>query len=291
MISVRVHFGTLHGKSFVTNMAQPGETAPDAFVVVVNHLGQHSLWHAALPVPRGWRRQSGAMPKGDCLAAIEAAWRDIAPASVTARPGDQAAGDGGGFVHELFARQAAARPDAVAIVAGRTRVTYRELDESAGRLAHHLRETGVGPEVVVGVHLERGIDLIRAILAIMKAGGGYLPLDPALPEERLTRMCSQAGPAVADNRDGSLVSLRRGQGAAARRTRGEPRATARGGDRPGWPPASGQPVLRHPYLGLHRRPQGGRRQLRQPGERDRPAGGRLPDRPGRPGSADGRHGL
>ena len=177
-------------------MAQPGETAPDAFVVVVNHLGQHSVWHAALPVPRGWRRQSGALPKGDCLAAIEAAWRDIAPASVTARPGDPAAGDGGEFVHELFARQAATRPDAIAIVASRTRVTYRELDESAGRLARHLREAGVGPEVVVGVHLDRGIDLIRAILAIMKAGGGYLPLDPALPEERLTRMCSQAGPAV-----------------------------------------------------------------------------------------------
>ena len=85
------------------------------------------------------------------------------------------------FVHELFADQAAARPDAVAVVAGRTRVTYRELDESAGRLAGHLREIGVGPEAAVGVHLERGIDLIRAILAIMKAGGGYLPLDPALP--------------------------------------------------------------------------------------------------------------
>ncbi|WP_246115757.1 amino acid adenylation domain-containing protein [Trebonia kvetii] len=177
-------------------MPQPGETTPDAFVVVVNQLGQHSLWRAALPVPGGWRRQSGVMPRSDCLAAIEGAWPDIAPASVTARPGDQAAGDGEAFVHELFARQAAARPDAVAVAAGRARVTYCELDESAGRLARHLRENGVGPEVVVGVHLERGIDLIRAVLAVMKAGGGYLPLDPALPAERLTMMCAQAGPAV-----------------------------------------------------------------------------------------------
>ena len=54
----------------------------------------------------------------------------------------------------------------------------------------------MGPEVTVGVHLDRGIDLIRAILAIMKAGGGYLPLDPALPAERLSRMCGEVGPAV-----------------------------------------------------------------------------------------------
>ncbi len=195
MISVFVHFGTLHGKSFVTSIAQPREAAPDTFVVVVNQLGQHSLWHASLPVPAGWRRRSGALSRAGCLAAIETAWRDITPASVTTEPGDQA-GAGEPFVHELFARQAATRPDAVAVAAGRARVSYRELDESSGRLAGWLRENGVGPEVVVGVHLDRGIDLIRAILAVMKAGGGYLPLDPALPAERLTMMCAQAGPAV-----------------------------------------------------------------------------------------------
>lgn len=54
-------------------------------------------------------------------------------------------------------------------------MTYRELDESASRLAHHLAAAGVGPETVTGVHLERGVDLIAAILAIMKAGGGYGP--------------------------------------------------------------------------------------------------------------------
>ena len=196
MISVRVHFRTLHGKSFVTNKAQHRETAPDAFVVVVNDLGQHAMWQSALPVPAGWRRQSGVLSRGDCLAAIDVAWRNIVPASLTARPDEAAAGDGGRFVHELVASQAAARPDAIAVVAGRARVTYRELDESASLLARRLRDNGVGPEVVVGVHLERGIDLIRAILAIMKAGGGYLPLDPALPAERLTMMCAQAGPAV-----------------------------------------------------------------------------------------------
>jgi amino acid adenylation domain-containing protein/thioester reductase-like protein len=176
-------------------MAQAGEAGPDDFVVVANRLGQHSLWHAALTVPRGWRRRSGVMSRSDCLKAIEAAWPDIAPASVTARRSRQRAGDGR-FVHELFADQAATRPDAVAVVAGRARVTYGELDESASRLAGQLREMGVGPEVPVGVHLERGIDLIRAILAIMQAAGGYLPLDPSLPAERLSRMCAQVDPAV-----------------------------------------------------------------------------------------------
>lgn len=179
----------------MTSMNQAREAASDVFVVVANRLGQHSLWDSALPVPRGWRRRSGVMSRSDCLKAIEAAWPDIAPASVTARPGKQPPG-GDRFVHEVFADQAAARPGAVAVVAGRARVTYGELDESAGRLAGHLREIGVGPEVAVGVHLERGIDLIRAILAIMKTGGAYLPLDPSVPAERLSRMCAQVGPAV-----------------------------------------------------------------------------------------------
>jgi amino acid adenylation domain-containing protein/thioester reductase-like protein len=176
-------------------MAQAVETAPDDFVVVVNQIGQHSLWPSARTVPRGWRRRSGVMSRSECLRAIEAAWRDITPASVSTGLGERAPG-GSRFVHERFADQAAARPDAVAVVAGRARVSYRELDESAGRLAGQLRERGVGPEVAVGVHLERGIDLIRAILAIMKAGGGYLPLDPSLPADRLSRMCAQVGPAV-----------------------------------------------------------------------------------------------
>jgi len=192
-------------------MAQEKETAPDDFVVVANSLGQHSLWRSALTAPRGWRPRSGVMPRSDCLKAIEAAWRDIAPASLTARPGRQPAG-GDRFIHEIVAGQAAARPDAVAVVTGRARVTYRELDKSAARLAARLRELGVGPEAAVGVHLERGIDLIRAILAVMKAGGGYLPLDPSLPAERLNRMCAQVGPAVvitatADSFPGPAASL------------------------------------------------------------------------------------
>jgi amino acid adenylation domain-containing protein/thioester reductase-like protein len=100
------------------------------------------------------------------------------------------------FAHELFAGQAGRRPDAPAIEAAGTRVTYRELDQSANRLAHHLRNAGTGPETMIGVCLERGAEAVRCLLAIMKAGGGYLPLDPSLPADRLTRICEQARPAV-----------------------------------------------------------------------------------------------
>jgi amino acid adenylation domain-containing protein/thioester reductase-like protein len=183
---------------------QPVRAAPDAFVAVVNDQDQHALWQAELDVPPGWQRASAVMSERECLAAIAGSWPDVTPASVRASVavavavavGAAAATGGGPFVHEQFADQAARRPGALAVVAGRCRVTYRELDESASRLAHYLGGIGAGPEVVIGVHLERGVDMIRAILAIMKAGGGYLPLDPSLPAERLIGICSQARPAA-----------------------------------------------------------------------------------------------
>ncbi|HET6191114.1 MAG TPA: amino acid adenylation domain-containing protein, partial [Trebonia sp.] len=98
------------------------------------------------------------------------------------------------YVHELFAEQAARRPGATALVSEGASVSYEQLDESANRLAHYLRETGVGPEALVGVFLDRGTDLIRCLLAVLKAGGGYLPLDPSLPAARLAQMCAEAGP-------------------------------------------------------------------------------------------------
>jgi amino acid adenylation domain-containing protein/thioester reductase-like protein len=168
---------------------------PEAFFLVVNDEDQHALWQAGLDLPPGWRRGAAVMSRSECLAAIARSWPDVTPASVRAGAATRSA-DGGRFVHELFAQQAVRRPDATAVMAGRAGVTYRELDTSANRLAHYLREIGVGPETVIGVHLERGVDVIRAILAIMKAGGGYLPLDPSLPAERLNEICSQVRPAA-----------------------------------------------------------------------------------------------
>jgi amino acid adenylation domain-containing protein len=92
-----------------------------------------------------------------------------------------------------FAAQAAATPDAIAVVDGATRITYGDLASRAGRLARRLAGLGVGPEVVVGVCLPRGIPAVTALLAILEAGGVYLPLDPAHPAARLTEMLATAG--------------------------------------------------------------------------------------------------
>src|SRR5690606_4030619 len=87
--------------------------------------------------------------------------------------------------HRLFEEQAAAHPDKIALLCGNERLTYRELNEHANRLAHHLHHLGVGPETIVGVCLPRSPQLLISLLAIAKAGGAYLPLEPDLPPARL----------------------------------------------------------------------------------------------------------
>ncbi|MGH9285550.1 MAG: condensation domain-containing protein, partial [Acidimicrobiales bacterium] len=99
-------------------------------------------------------------------------------------------------VVERFEAQVAATPDATAVVCGPSRLSYRDLNEEANRLAHHLGALGVGPEVVVGLCLERGVELIVALVGILKAGGAYLPLDPDYPAHRLASMVDDAAVAV-----------------------------------------------------------------------------------------------
>src|SRR5258708_36141170 len=77
--------------------------------------------------------------------------------------------------HELFEKQAALTPGAVALVFGQRRLSYSELNERANKVAHHLRKRGVGPDVLVGVCLERSPEMVIALLAVWKAGGPYLP--------------------------------------------------------------------------------------------------------------------
>ncbi|HST62575.1 MAG TPA: condensation domain-containing protein, partial [Longimicrobium sp.] len=95
-------------------------------------------------------------------------------------------------VHELFEAQVRERPDAVALVWGDESLTYRELDARANQLANHLVQLGVGPDVRVGVLLERSAELIVSILAVLKAGGCYVPLDPGYPAERLRLMLADS---------------------------------------------------------------------------------------------------
>jgi amino acid adenylation domain-containing protein len=96
-------------------------------------------------------------------------------------------------IHELFEQQAAAKPHAVALVHKDEQLTYRELNERANKLAHHLRRLGTGPESLVGICLERSAEAVVAILGVLKAAGAYLPLDPSYPRERLSWMLADAG--------------------------------------------------------------------------------------------------
>ncbi|UFJ41460.1 amino acid adenylation domain-containing protein [Brevibacillus humidisoli] len=95
-------------------------------------------------------------------------------------------------IHQWFERQANLQAAKVAVVCGEERLTYGELNSRANQLAHQLRKLGVGPEVLVGLAVERSIEMIVGILGILKAGGAYLPLDPAYPKERLHFMLSDA---------------------------------------------------------------------------------------------------
>jgi natural product biosynthesis luciferase-like monooxygenase protein len=91
-------------------------------------------------------------------------------------------------VHQFFEQQAARTPDAVAIAFRGQSLTYRELNEHANRVARRLQALGVGPDVMVGIYLQRSIEMMVGLLGILKAGGAYVPLDPGYPAERISVM-------------------------------------------------------------------------------------------------------
>ncbi|QIS03832.1 amino acid adenylation domain-containing protein [Nocardia brasiliensis] len=97
---------------------------------------------------------------------------------------------------ELFEAQAARTPDAIAVIRGADRLSYRDLDARADRLARVLISRDVGPDRIVAVALPRSADLAVALVAVLKAGGGYLPIDPGYPSERLAFVLADAAPVV-----------------------------------------------------------------------------------------------
>ena len=96
-------------------------------------------------------------------------------------------------VHQLIEAQAGETPDASAVLFGEQQLTYRQLNQRANRLAHALREQGVGPDVLVGIAVERSLEMVVGLLAILKAGGAYVPFDPEYPRDRLAYMMDDSG--------------------------------------------------------------------------------------------------
>jgi amino acid adenylation domain-containing protein len=105
-------------------------------------------------------------------------------------------GEARGLIQELFEGQVARAPGSVALSCGEETLSYSELNHRANRVAHYLQEHGVGPDVIVAIFLDRSVDLVVAILGVLKAGGAYLPIDLSYPKERVAFMLEDAKAAV-----------------------------------------------------------------------------------------------
>jgi amino acid adenylation domain-containing protein/FkbM family methyltransferase len=110
-------------------------------------------------------------------------------------------------LHEAFAAQAARTPDTAAVMFQDRQLTFGELNMRANQLAHHLRSLGVGPEMLVGLCVERSVEMIVGLLGILKAGAAYLPIDPDYPAERIAFMIEDAGIEVLLSSGAQLDSL------------------------------------------------------------------------------------
>ncbi len=159
---------------------------------------------------------------------------------------------GGGTLHGLFEAQARRRPEAPALVVDGKVVSYAELERRSGRVAARLRGLGVGPEVAVGVCLERTAELLVALLGVLRAGGFSVPMDPRYPADRLSFLVEDSRcPLGAGGRRLGRAGPRRPRAAASRRS-----GIRRRGDA-GTGCGAGQPGLPDLHLGLDGPAEGG----------------------------------
>ena len=110
-------------------------------------------------------------------------------------------------IHDFFEAQVERTPEATAVICERDRLTYRELNGRANQLAHYLRKQGVGPEALVGICVERSLDMLVGILGILKAGGAYVPLDPLYPKDRLAAILEDSKTPILLAQQGSSKML------------------------------------------------------------------------------------
>ncbi|NEB39618.1 non-ribosomal peptide synthetase [Streptomyces sp. SID14515] len=181
-------------------MTNPFEASGHRYLVLTNDEDQHSLWPANTATPDGWRAVHGPSDRAGCLDHITARWGDMRPRSLrratapdgAARP-DAPPEDG---PVEWFTRWARRTPDAPAVLSGTASLTYAELDARSEELAGRLVRRGVGPEDLVALLLPRSADLLVALLAVLKSGAAYVPLDPEYPQDRIAHVLADAAPKV-----------------------------------------------------------------------------------------------
>jgi nonribosomal peptide synthetase DhbF len=181
----------------------PFSAADSPFHVLVNGERQYSLWPASIAVPDGWAVVIPATGRAECLAYIERGWVDMRPRSLLASDGEwqepfrwdarerQSAWTS---LPDLVQYQAERTPEALAVIYEGKSVTYDELNRLSNRMARLLIAERIGPETIVALLMPRSVELIVALLAIVKAGGAYLPLDPAYPSDRIQYMLADARP-------------------------------------------------------------------------------------------------
>lgn len=119
-------------------------------------------------------------------------------------------------IHDLFEAQAARTPDAIAVVFENEQLTYRELNRRANQWARHLVKLGVGPNILVGICVERSLEMVVGLLAILKAGGAYVPVDPAFPRDRIAFMLEDAEAPVLLTQGNLVETLPAGKAARIR---------------------------------------------------------------------------
>lgn len=148
---------------------------------------KHTEQSGTIPADNGSLLKSGEHGQAAKQMVTAAEQRQMAEWNATQReyPADAC-------IPQLVALQASRAPDAIALVAGSQALSYRELNQRANQLAHRLQALGVGPNVAVGLCVERSFDMVVGLLGILKAGGAYLPLDPSYPSDRLSFMLRDA---------------------------------------------------------------------------------------------------
>jgi amino acid adenylation domain-containing protein len=166
--------------------ARSNETRQTA---VRNDMGQYATWPAERDLPAGWSH-TDCPSHGDALSYIEATWTTMSPSAA------QRAAAGSDTLHGVFTRHALAAPSVIAVACGESTLTYGELEAHASALALRLQAIGVMTESVVALCVERGVGMIVAILAVLKAGAAYLPIDPAYPADRVDFMVEDSGARV-----------------------------------------------------------------------------------------------